>query len=410
MNHCHQIIKCATLAILIATVGLTGCRQTSPTARNHNSLFDFSQRPRFFGDTAVQNPLPQLGQTPQIAQNGIGGIKNPLAGIGTDYSNRTPVNRPFGYIFGRGSNQAAATPTPANGIPTNSPQQYQQFSQMANQVNSLDLRARAFDSDNQLLNTEVAGLKQKLELANQYNQTLKEQLADTSGRIQQSEIERNKALAQAERFKVEAQQTAQRLQQPNINQGQFAQVSSQPWQHQGEAQRRNERFASSDSFNGQARDQFASATIRANNSLMRRLNDINIPGGEARMDGDVIRIEFPSDRMFVSGSYQIAPSQRPVLSDIVSTVRRSFPRQIIGVEAHWDNTPLNPPGTTDHQLTATQSLAVFEELIRLGLPERQMFTMAMASNRPRHPAGSFGGVSPNRRIELVIYPESFDGS
>jgi flagellar motor protein MotB len=409
MNHCHQIFKCATLALLIAAVGLTGCQQTSPTARNHNSLFDFSQRPRFFGENAVQNPLPQVARN-----NGSGQIPNPLAGLGgTDYSNRTPVNRPFGYIFGRGNDQASATPTPANGIPTNSPQQYQQFSQMANQVNALNQRASAFDSDNQLLNTEVAGLKQKLELANQYNQTLKEQLADTSGRIQQSEIERNKALAQAEEIKQLAQQQArqfQQQQQPNINQGQFAQVASQPWQRQGDSQRQNDRFASSDSFNGQGRDQFASATIRANNSLMRRLNDIDIPGGEARMDGDVIRIEFPSDRMFVSGSYQIAPSQRPVLSDIVSTVRRSFPRQIIGVEAHWDNTPLNPPGTTDHQLTATQSLAVFEELIRLGLPERQMFTMAMASNRPRHPAGSFGGVSPNRRIELVIYPESYDGS
>jgi len=414
------MFKCTTLALLIATVGLTGCQQTAPSARNHNSLFDFSQRPRFFGASAVQNPLPQLnqpggqlGQLPQVAANGIGGINNPLAGSGTrDLSGRTPVNRPFGYIFG--SKQAAArTPTPANKIPTSSPQQYQQFSQMANQVNALNQRASAFDSDNQLLNTEVAGLKQKLELANQYNQTLKEQLADTSGRIQQSEIERNKALAQAEQFKLRADQY-QRQQQPNINQGQFAQVSSQPWQRQGDAHRnnsqQNDRFASSDSFNGQGKAQFASATIRANNSLMRRLNDINIPGGEARMDGDVIRIEFPSDRMFVSGSYQIAPSQRPVLSDIVSTVRRSFPRQIIGVEAHWDNTPLNPPGTTDHQLTATQSLAVFEELIRLGLPERQLFTMAMASNRPRHAAGTFGGVSPNRRIELVIYPESYDGS
>lgn len=404
------------MALMIATVGLTGCQQTSPTARDHNSLFDFSQRPRFFGAGASQNSLPQL---PQITGNsnplgaGLGGLNNPLAGIGPSASNPAATNRPFASLFsgfGNASAGGSGNRTP-NAIATNSPEQFQQFSQIATQVNSLNQRVSAFDADNQLLNTEVAGLKQKLELANQYNQTLKEQLADTSGRIQQSEVERNNAIAQAERFKQQAQQLQQ--QSATINQGQFAQVSSrqpEPWQRQGDSQRQNDRFASSDSFNGQGRDQFASATIRANNSLLRRLNEIDIPGGEARMDGDVIRIEFPSDRMFVSGSYQIAPSQGPVLSDIVSTVRRSFPRQIIGVEAHWDNTPLNPPGTTDHQLTATQSLAVFEELIRLGLPERQMFTMAMASNRPRHPAGSFGGVSPNRRIELVIYPETYDGS
>ena len=402
------------MALMIATVGLTGCQQTSPASRSHNSLFDFSQRPRFFGETATQNPLSGL---PRIGSAGDGlGINNPLAGLGGQTApNRSAANRPLASLFSGFGNQTAASGTrntasgPAN-IATNSPEQFQQFSQMANQVNTLNQRVSAFDSDNQLLNTEVAGLKQKLELANQYNQTLKEQLADTASRIQQSEIERNNAVAQAKRFKQQAQQLQQ---QPTINQGQFAQVSaqqSQPWQRQGDAPRQNDRFANRSSANGQGGSQFASATLRANNSLMRRLSDIDIPGGEARMDGDVIRIEFPSDRMFVSGSYQIAPSQRPVLSDIVSTVRRSFPRQIIGVEAHWDNTPLNPPGTTDHQLTATQSLAVFEELIRLGLPERQMFTMAMASNRPRHPSGSFGGVSPNRRIELVIYPETYDGS
>ncbi len=404
MNYCQKIFRCAVFALLIATVGLTGCQQTSPNARSHNSLFDFSQRPRFFGENAVQAPPPQL---PQLTGNGIGGINNPLGGAGGFQSPNTPPRRPLGGFFSglgsRSGNQPPAGSSTTNGvIPTNSPQQFQQFSQIASQVNSLNQRASAFDADNQLLNTEVAGLKQKLELANQYNQTLKEQLADTSGRIQQTEIERNRAIAQAEQLKRQVAQ--QQQQSANVTQGQFAQVSAQPWQRQGE------RFASRDSFNGNGQTQFASATIRANNSLMQRLNDIDIPGGEARMDGDVIRIEFPSDRMFVSGSYQIAPSQRPVLSDIVSTVRRSFPRQIIGVEAHWDNTPLNPPGTTDHQLTATQSLAVFEELIRLGLPERQMFTMAMASNRPRHPAGSFGGVSPNRRIELVIYPETYDGS
>ena len=415
MKHCHKIFKCATLALLIATVGLTGCQQTGQTARNHNSLFDFSQRPRFFGENAVQNPLPQL---PQVAANLPGGgnglgTGNGGGNFGGLLPKQPTPTRPFGSLFsglGKQNTPTAAGSGTANAIPTNSPQQYQQYSQMANQFNSLNQRASAFDSDNQLLNTEVAGLKQKLELANQYNQTLKEQLADTSGRIQQSELERGKAIADAQRFKQLAQQ--QQQQSPNINQGQFAQASAQAWQRQGQSpsQRPDDRFASKDSFNGRGESQFASATIRANNSLMRRLSEIDIPGGEARMDGDVIRIEFPSDRMFVSGSYQIAPAQRPVLSDIVSTVRRSFPRQIIGVEAHWDKTPLNPPGTTDHQLTATQSLAVFEELIRLGLPEQQMFTMAMASNRPRHPAGSFGGISPNRRIELVIYPETYDGS
>ena len=143
---------------------------------------------------------------------------------------------------------------------------------------------------------------------------------------------------------------------------------------------------------------------------MGSLNNINIQGGQARMDGDVIRIEFPSDTMFVPGTYQIQPAQAPVLQSLVRTIRQDFPRQIIGIEAHWDGTPLNPPGTTDHQLTATQALAVFNNLLRLGLPSDQIFTMAMGSNRPRHPRSNQNGISPNRRIEIVVYPERYDGS
>jgi chemotaxis protein MotB len=150
-----------------------------------------------------------------------------------------------------------------------------------------------------------------------------------------------------------------------------------------------------------------SATVRANNSLLQRLDQIQIPGGEVRMDGDVIRIEFPSDSLFVPGTYQIQASQIPMMQNIVGTIRQSFPKQIIGVEAHWDGTPLSPPGTTAHQLTATQSLAVFNELNRLGLTTEQMMIMALGSNRKRHPDVQVGNNRPNRRIEVVIYPEEY---
>ena len=61
-----------------------------------------------------------------------------------------------------------------------------------------------------------------------------------------------------------------------------------------------------------------------------------------------------------------------------------------------------------HQLTATQALAVFDLLVKGGLSHDQVFTMALGSNRPRYQNAQVqGGISPNRRIEIVIYPESF---
>ena len=412
MIHCTKNYKLVAVVMLVGC--FSGCLQTASTSRDHNALFDFGQRPRFFG-TANPSPAAPL---PQLA----GGILSGQNGLGNSGSTQGSPSKPFGGLLagwkskdtplsiqgqqGIGGNLGGSNLGLGGQFSPNELPQNQQLTQMANEVGTLNQRLRATDSDNQLLNTEVAGLRQKLELANQYNQTLKEQLADTSGRIQQTELEKQQALAQTDMFRQRLQEAAASNTNANGFSGQFAQASAPVQQPQADF----DRFADRDSANGRGQVQFASATIHANNSLMRRLSEINIPGGDARMDGDVIRIEFPSDRLFVPGTYQVTPSQRPLLSEVVATVRRSFPRQIIGVEAHWDNTPLNPPGTTDHQLTATQSLAVFEELMRLGLPRRQLFTMAMASNRPRHSQGSEGGVSPNRRIELVIYPETYDGS
>ena len=254
----------------------------------------------------------------------------------------------------------------------------------ANQdVQRLNQKLGAYDDDNQMLNTEVAGLKQRLQVANQFSQTLREQLADTSGRIQQIEMERQAAVEQLASVRKQ------------VNQGNLRSAST------------SGQFASFSG--GEAPPQFSGgATIRANNSLVKPLAKVDLPGSQIRMDGDLVRIEFSSDRIFVPGTYQIQPSQLPVMQNLVSAIRLNFPKQVVGVEAHWDGTPLNPQSTTHQQLTATQALSVFNDLVRLGIPKEQMFTMAMASNRPRYSARVANGVNPNRRIELVIYPERFD--
>ena len=365
--------------VVCALILSSGCRQpVTNTQSARTSLFNFS-RPRLFGGGNTGAGLNAQPVNPQFANNSqnFGNLQ---------YAGARPQQSYIG-------NQPVA-PAPNIGA------YQQQYAQISGEVQRLNQRIGAYDSDNQLLNTEVAALQQKLQLANQYNQTLKDQLGDTSNRIQLSEMEKQAALQQLASAQMQYEQL-NRIAQNNPNAG----FTNQPQNSGTQSQNRLASFSGNT-----APTQFGGATIRANNSLMQRLSQIQIPGGQARMDGDVIRIEFPSDRVFVPGTYQIQPAQLPVLQNIAGTIRNSFAKNIVGIEAHWDGTPLNPSTTTHHQLTATQSLAVFDNLVRLGLPKNQLFTMAMASNRPRHPQGTVGGVSPNRRIELVIYPETYDGS
>ncbi len=289
--------------------------------------------------------------------------------------------------------------------PSLNPQAYAgNQNQLASQVNSLNQRVTAYDTDNQLLNTELAALKQKLQLSESYGQTLKQQLADSASQIQQFDLERQGSAQQL----AAAQQQLQQLQQQN-QQAQQQLADARQAEYGQNPNVNGARFAQA-GFAGGSAASLPAASLRANNTLLQRLNEINIPGGQARLDGDVIRIEFPSDNMFVPGTYQLQPTQLPVLQGIVGSIRQSFPKQIVGIEAHWDGTQLNPATTSHHQLTATQALAVFDRLVAMGVPRNQLFTMAMGSNRPRHSQASSGGISPNRRIELVIYPETFDGT
>ena len=410
-------LACCAVVLLV----LSGCQ---PQSRTGGGLFGFGSQSPYNNSTFSPPTLgnPFAGVASRAESNFQADAFSPSSPFGNfgqssgTFGRSTANNTSLGSgtrntgIFGNTGTSSNRNFDPAGLGQVGQPGIAQEYGRIQQQLG-------AYDADNQLLNTEVATLQQKLELANQYNQTLKQQLADTSDRItrngNQQVIDQQQFASlqqQVQTYQRQLDDQNRRLTDQNQRLAEQDRLLAQQRENwQGNTAFQNQNDQNRGTFqNSSFSSNRGSATLRANNGLMQRLNSINIPGGNARMDGDIIRIEFPTDRLFTSGSYRVQPAQLPLLQNVASTIRQSFPRQIVGIEAHWDGTPLSPPGTTDHQLTATQSLAIFDELVRLGLPAKQLFTMAMASNRPRHQQRLVGGVSPNRRIELVIYPESYD--
>ncbi|MCA9149199.1 MAG: OmpA family protein, partial [Planctomycetales bacterium] len=84
-----------------------------------------------------------------------------------------------------------------------------------------------------------------------------------------------------------------------------------------------------------------------------------------------------------------------------------YSRQIIGVEAHTDSTPLaNTMWRNAHQLTAAQAMSVFEHLsYRHRLLPQQLFVLGHGENYPLASNATPAGQARNRRVEIVIYPE-----
>ena len=160
----------------------------------------------------------------------------------------------------------------------------------------------------------------------------------------------------------------------------------------------------------QASTQFkGGAAITANSSVRQSLSMVNLPGLEVRQDGEVIRIEIPSDRLFVPGTAQPTGNSSMIMDEIANAIARNYPRQRIVLEAHGDGTG-GANAITSHSLTATQAQAVFQQLVTRGrVPARQLSMLAVGDNHPLAAVASQEGRAKNRRVEVVIYPDMFDG-
>lgn len=142
-------------------------------------------------------------------------------------------------------------------------------------------------------------------------------------------------------------------------------------------------------------------------SMREGMNHLAIPGATTRLDGGVVRIEIPADKVFEPGTAALLPSGAALLSQTATEVSRVFKGQFIGIEGHTDTEPLqNATWGSLHQLSVARASAVFDFLCgRTTLKPGQLFVVAHGPNHPVVSNATAAGRSRNRRIELVVYPE-----
>lgn len=152
------------------------------------------------------------------------------------------------------------------------------------------------------------------------------------------------------------------------------------------------------------------ASIRANSSVTRPVTAVMVPGMDIRQDGDLVRIAIPTEKLFMTGTASLHQGSQPYIDQVVNILRQHYPQQIAGVEAHTDHTALSMGNTqwrNPHQLTAAQSMAMFEQLTSRNINPQQLFVLGYGGNHPLVSSGTVEGQSVNRRIEVVVYPETY---
>lgn len=207
-------------------------------------------------------------------------------------------------------------------------------------------------------------------------------------------------------------QLAQSEQQAQVYRDELNLVRSQlsDTAQQYEAARMAARDAQNSARNFQASAQLrGGATIRANTNLNQLAGRLNFGSIPVQQDGEVIRVIVPSDQLFAPGTAQLQPQAASILDPIASQLRSVFPRQRIGIEGYTDNAPTYGGATANpHQLTAAQTSSLLDLLTRRsGMPGEQLFIVSHGANNPRADNSTPAGRVANRRVELVIYPETF---
>lgn len=134
----------------------------------------------------------------------------------------------------------------------------------------------------------------------------------------------------------------------------------------------------------------------------------NISGAEVRRaEGDTVRIRVTDAGLFDPGRATLKPNAASVLDRVAATLRREYPRNLIGVEGHTDADPIRKSKWKDnHELSYERARAVYEYLrTKGGIPSDQLYIAAFGANKPVASNKSSAGKAQNRRVEFVVHPD-----
>ncbi|MDP3704051.1 MAG: OmpA family protein [Candidatus Omnitrophota bacterium] len=147
---------------------------------------------------------------------------------------------------------------------------------------------------------------------------------------------------------------------------------------------------------------------RAKELLEQRLGSSNVSIG---YDERGLVTRMLDNVLFDSGKAILRRSAYPVL-DRVAQVLSDIPDQPVGVEGHTDNVPITVSGWADNDaLSLARAQAVADYLVsKRGIDSSRVTAIGYGQTRPIASNDTTAGKQKNRRVEIIILPQSSGAS
>lgn len=114
--------------------------------------------------------------------------------------------------------------------------------------------------------------------------------------------------------------------------------------------------------------------------------------------------------LFDSGKASLRRSANSVLDRVAEAIA-AVPSQPVGVEGHTDNVPIQKSGWADNTaLSLARANAVVDYLISKGIDRGRLTAVGHGESRPIASNKTAKGRQQNRRVEIVVLPQSSEAS
>ena len=121
---------------------------------------------------------------------------------------------------------------------------------------------------------------------------------------------------------------------------------------------------------------------------------------EVHRDGDILRLEIPSQVTFAVGKSEIRAQLYPMLSTLAKVVAE-YSKTMVVIIGHTDD---SGSLQTNMQLSQQRADAVKSYLLSQQLDERRLETHGEGPNYPLLPNSTAANRASNRRVEILLAP------